>query len=88
MRKKFTKFIGEIWTKELTNSETGSMFYANWKKVFELEESYQEIKNKYEILYKAVGIDSNTKLNRIVFIALIASIILNVINFMALMKVT
>ena len=88
LRRKFTKFVSEVWTKELTNSETGSMFYANWKKVFELEEVYEEIKNKYDVIYKETRIDSNNIVNKVIIIALIVSLLLNIINFITLIKVT
>lgn len=87
MRRNFTKFTEEIWVQELTNSEVGSAFYTNWKKVFELEEIYEEIKNKYDVMYKEINLNNNNRLNKAIFIALIVSLILNVINFIALMRV-
>jgi hypothetical protein len=87
MRRNFTRFTEEIWIQELTNSEVGSAFYTNWKKVFELEEIYEEIKNKYDVMYKEINLNNNNRLNKAIFIALIVSLILNVINFIALMRV-
>ena len=84
--KNFTKFTKEAWFKELTNSEVGSLFYNNWRKVFELEEIYEEIKNKYDVIYKEIGISNGNKLNKAIIIALLISVILNIINFIALFQ--
>ena len=86
LRKRFTKFVKEIWIKELTNAEIGTMFYANWKRVFELEEIYEEIKNKYDVIYKEIGFDSSRKLNKAICFALIISLLVNILNFIVLMN--
>ncbi len=86
IRKNFTKFTKEIWTKEITNSETGSMLYSKWMETFELENNYDEIKTKYDVIYKDLGIKENTKTNKIITLILIISLILNVINLIALIK--
>ena len=84
---KFTKFTKEIWKKELTNSVTGSAFWSKWKKVFELEEIYNSIKNKYDVIYKESSIEKENKVNKIVLIALIISLLLNIINLFMLMRI-
>ena len=86
-RNKFTKFTKEIWGKELTNSVTGSAFYSKWKKTFELEQIYNNIKNKYDVIYKESSIEKENKVNKIVLIALIISLLLNIINLLVLMKI-
>jgi len=86
-RKSFTKFTEEVWFGEITNSETGSLLHTSWKKVFELDETYAEIKNKYDIIYKQLGINGHNIANRIIFAALIVSLALNVVNLIMLMKI-
>ena len=86
LRAKFSKFTKEMWTSEITNSQTGTLFYNKWKKVFELQEIYDEIKNKYDVIYKESKIEKNIRTNKIISIALIISLLLNVVNFIALIK--
>ena len=84
--KNFYKFTKEIWYQEITNSVTGTMYYNKWKKIFELNEIYKELKNKYEVVYKKLNIENNSKTNKVILIALITSLILNILNFIAIFK--
>lgn len=86
IRKKFTKFTKEIWLEEITNSLTGTIFYNKWREVFELQEIYDEIKNKYDVIYKELNIEKSRSTNKIILVALIISLLLNVLNFIALIK--
>ena len=84
--KRFYKFTEEIWNGEITNSVTGTMYYAKWKEIFELKNLYKEIKNKYELVYKGLEIDNNAKTNKVIAVALVISLILNIVNFIAIAK--
>ena len=84
VRNKFTKFTKEIWLNEITNSLTGTAFYNKWREVFELQEIYGEIKNRYDVIYKDLNIENENILNKIVLIALIVSILLNVFNLIVI----
>ena len=86
IRLKFSKFTKEIWLSEITNSLTGTSFYNKWKEVFELQDIYDDIKNKYDIVYKESRIEKNNKLNKIILIALIISLSLNILNLITLIK--
>ncbi|MBQ3145236.1 MAG: hypothetical protein IJB90_01425 [Clostridia bacterium] len=86
VRKNFYKFTKEIALSEITNSLTGTMFYNKWKKIFELRDIYDEIKNKYDVLYKELNIDKNIKVNKFILIALVISLLLNVVNFVVLIR--
>lgn len=82
----FSKFTKEIWTHEITNSLTGTMFFNKWKEIFELKNIYNQIRSKYDLIYKELKVDNNAKINKVISIALIISLVLNVINFVALIK--
>jgi len=82
----FTRFTEEVWYGEITNSETGSLFYSNWRKVFELDPLYEEIKNKYDVIYKQLTMNSSYNINKAIFITLIISLVLNIINFVVLLR--
>ena len=86
IRNKFVKFSRELWSNEITNSAVGTIIYNKWKEIFELEEIYNEIKNKYDTIYKDLNIEKNNRTNKVILIALIISLILNVINFIAITK--
>lgn len=86
LRLEFSKFTTEIGLNEITNSLTGTLFYSKWKKVFELEKIYNNLKNKYNVLYKESKIERNNKENKMVLIALVISILLNIFNLIMLFK--
>lgn len=82
----FSKFTEGLWTHEITNSMIGTMFFNKWKEVFELKDVYNQIRNKYDVIYKELKVDNNAKINKVIAIALVISLVLNVINFIALVK--
>lgn len=84
IRRKFTKFTKELWLKEITNSVTGTVFYNKWKEVFELQEIYDEIKNKYDVIYKELNIENSSRVNKVILITLVISILLNILNLATL----
>lgn len=84
IRKSFCKITKEIDLAEITNSLTGTMYYNKWKEIFEIKDIYNGIKNKYDVIYKELNIDKNIKVNKFILISLIISLLLNVINFIAL----
>lgn len=87
LRREFSKFTKEIWSNEITNSSNGTVFYNKWKYIFELEKIYEELKNKYNIVYKELNIEKNIKNNKIILTALIISICLNIINLITLINI-
>ena len=54
--------------------------------MFELEELYAEVKNKYDVLYKELNIERNRNSLIVISIILVISLILNVLNFMVLIS--
>lgn len=83
-RKKFVKFTQNIWIHEITNDEIGIELDKKISKKLELEKLYQEVKNKYDIMYKELKIEKNSKINKCILGALIISVGLNIINFIGL----
>ena len=62
-RKEFIEFTQTLWINEVTLEDTGSLFYQNLKEVLELNTSYFDTKNKYDILYKEMNIETSAKNN-------------------------
>jgi hypothetical protein len=85
MRVKFIKFTKEIWNKEVTLDDTGSLYYKTVNRTLELEELYNEIQNKYEVIYKDLNIEKNNIYYSVIVILLIFSLVFNTINIMFLM---
>ena len=85
-RKQFANFTKKLWVQEITEDETGTELNTKIKETLELEKLYAEVKGKYDVLYKDMNVEKNRKL--IIFIAIMlgASLALNIINFIVLMK--
>lgn len=85
-RKKFVEFTKNLWIQEITEDETGSLLNHKLQEVFELDKLYSEVKNKYDILYKELNIEKEKKTSIVIAVVLMISLVLNVLNFMALMS--
>lgn len=85
MRESFTQFTRKLWNKEVTLDDTGALYYKTLIKTLELEELYNEIQNKYEVIYKELNIEKNNTYYSIIVILLIFSLIFNTINIIFLM---
>ena len=85
MHSKFVNFTKQIWEKEITLEDTGSLYYKTIKKTLELDDLYEEIKTKYEIVYKDLNIEKNNSYYSIIIILLIFSLIFNTVNILFLM---
>lgn len=85
-RKKFVEFTKNLWIQEITEDETGSLLNDKLQEVFELDKLYSEVKNKYDILYKELNIEKEKKTSIVIAVALMISLVLNVLNFMVLMS--
>lgn len=85
-RKKFIDFTRNLWIQEITEDETGTLLNQRLQDNFELDKLYIEVKNKYDILYKELNIEKNRKSTIVIAIVLVASLIFNILNFIALMQ--
>ena len=81
----FIKFTKDIWNKEITLDDSGSLYYKTLNKTLELNELYAEIQNKYEVIYKDLNIEKNNNYYSIIVILLIFSLIFNTINIIFLL---
>lgn len=85
-RKKFVEFTKKLWMQEITEDETGTLLNDKLQEVFGLEQLYSEAKCKYDILYKELNFEKERKTTIIIAVILGISLVLNVINFMTLLK--
>ena len=56
------------------------------QEVFDLERLYGEVKSSYDILYKELNIQKTVKFTIVIAIVLVASLIINILNFIELVK--
>ena len=85
-RKKFIDFTKNLWIQEITEDEVGSNINYRLGKIFELDRLYYEIKTKYDILYKDLNIEKNTKSTIFIVFILAVLLIVNILNYMKMFK--
>lgn len=85
MRLKFIKFTKQIWNKEITLDDTGALYCKTLNKALDLDDLYEEIKTKYEVIYKDLNIEKNNTYYSVIVILLIFSLMFNTINIIFLM---
>ncbi len=85
-RKKFVEFTKSLWIQEITEDETGTLVNDKLQEVFELDILYNQVKNKYDILYKELNFEKEKKSTIVMMIILLISLLLNIINFINLSR--
>lgn len=87
LREKFINFTKIFWEQEITVVDNGGIYYRALKKVLEVEKLYDEVKRKYEVIYKDLNIEKTNIYYSIIMILLVFSLIFNTINIFILMYV-
>ncbi len=82
VRKDFIEFTKKIWIQEITSEDFGSLLYHDMREVLELEESYNRIKNKYDILYRELKIEKTERMSVIIACILVVTLIFNILNWL------
>lgn len=85
-RRKFIDFTKKLWIQEITSDDMGSLYYSYLKEVLEIEKLYHDVKNKYNILYSELKIERNEKMSGFMLLVLVATLIINIINFIICLK--
>ena len=82
VRKEFIEFTKKIWIQEITSEDFGSLLYHDMREVLELEESYNRIKNKYDILYRELKIEKTERMSVIIACILVVTLVFNILNWL------
>lgn len=82
----FIEFTKQFWVKEITEDEIGTKLNNKIHDVFELDSLYKEIEYKYEVICKEVNSKKRIKIVFIALLLFIISLILNMYNFLLLIK--
>ncbi len=85
-RRKFIDFTKNLWIQEITEDETGTLLSDKLQEIFELDKLYNEIKNKYDILYKEWNIERQRKVTIVIAVVLVISLLFNILNFITFMQ--
>lgn len=85
-RKKFIDFTKKIWIQEITQDDAGTIINRRLNEVLELDSLYLYTKNKYDVLYKDLNIEKNTTVTVVLALTLLVAMVLNIINFVQLIK--
>lgn len=85
-RKKFVDFSKKLWIQEITSVDIGSLYYKYIKDVLEIDKLYNELKNKYNILYSELKIEKNEKMSAVIILILFATLVMNIVNFIIYFK--
>ena len=85
-RKKFIEFTKKIWIQEITEDEAGTIINHRLNEILELDSLYLSTKNKYDVLYKDLNIEKNSKSTIIIAFILLASLIFNIMNFIQILN--
>lgn len=84
VRKEFIEFTKLIWDKEITLGDNGTVYYKMLKEVLELNELYEEIERKYEIIYKDLNVEKNNFYFMVLIMILVVSMVFNFVNIFLL----
>ena len=57
------------------------------KEVLDIEETYEKTKRQYDLTYKDFRVKDNEKVNKIILVLLLISLLINIINFIAIFKI-
>lgn len=76
----FIKFNNDVWISEITADSFGQKLYKRCKEKFNLEDLFNDVKNKYDIFYKKLNIEKNKKTNNVFIILLICSLLIGIAN--------
>ena len=81
-RKDFIDFTKKLWIQEITSEDFGSLLYQDMREVLELEESYNKIKNKYDLLYRELKIEKTERMSIIIACILVVTLAFNILNWL------
>ncbi len=86
VRKEFIDFTKNIFIQEITSNDIESLYYTYIKDVLEIEQLYDNVKNKYNVLYNELKIEKNEIRTRIVTVLLIVTLLINIVNLVLFFK--
>ena len=80
-RKEFANFTKGLWIQEITSEDMGSLIYQNIRDILETDKIFNEVKSKYDIVYREMKVEKNEKLSIFIAITLVITLIFNILNW-------
>ena len=80
LRKRFLEFTQNIWINEITNNDIGSLMYKNWSKILELDKTYSNIRNEYDLIYKETNLNKSSRINKSILLGIIILLLINLLK--------
>ena len=84
-RATFLDFAQTIWMEDVTDDDLGDTLSEQWKQIFKSKEIFEDVKQKYDMIYKNLNVEQTTKNNRWIIIALLVIVVVNIINILRIM---
>lgn len=78
--KKFINFTNNVWISEITTDSFGQKLYKRCKEKLNMEEIFNQVKNKYDIFYKKLNIEKHKSINKTMIILLAACLVIGLGN--------
>lgn len=79
-KQEFVDFTQSIWIEETTNDNMGDLLDTEWSKELKLKQLYNQVKNKYDLIYKNSNIEKTAQTNRMIVVILLVLLIMNLIS--------
>ena len=80
IQQEFINFSKKNWMYEVTNNDIGLILEKYYKEAQNLEETFGNLKNEYDLLYKEYNIEKTNKHNKWIVAVIIVVVIINLIN--------
>ena len=71
-------------SKEVTDEEVGSWINLSISKKLEIDKLYFEVKNQFDVLYKNMKIERNSKITLVLVGVLVVTLVFNILNYFKL----
>lgn len=78
--KEFLDFTKRLWIQDVTNEEFGRRMEKNWIENLELENTFNKLKNEYDVTYKKYNVEELNKNNKVTFAVIITILIINILT--------
>ena len=84
-RKKIIRELLNRTDQEFTDEEVGSWINLEISKKLEINKLYFDVKNQFDVLYKNMKVERNSKITLVLMAILVVTLIFNVLNYFKLL---
>ena len=77
-------FTKKLWIQEVTDEEVGSWINLEISKKLEIDKLYFDVKNQFDVLYKNMKVERNSKITLVLVGILVVTLVFNILNYFRL----